>query len=213
MNHPETAVRQDPLVHSYLFLRRAIGLIGTALPVVLIVGQLIVSGELLTSISAYYYSDMRDVYVGAMCAIGVFLLSYRGYDRVDDIAADIAAVSAIGLALFPTTPKGPHTSTQQVIGVVHLVFAIVFFLTLAYFCLVLFTKTDKTQPTARKVQRNRVYVVSGVMILTCLVLIVVSSWFFADAMRPLHPVLWLESVATIAFGVAWLTKGEAILGD
>jgi hypothetical protein len=211
--NPETAVRQDPLVHSYLFLRRAIGLIGTTLPVVLIGGHLLVSGEFLDSISAYYYSGMRNVYVGAMCAVGVFLLSYRGYDRIDDIAADIAAVSAIGLALFPTTPTGPHTSTQQVVGVVHLVFAAAFFLTLAYFCLVLFTKTDKTRPTPRKVQRNRVYIVSGVVILTCLVLIVVNSWFFAEATKSLHPALWLESAATIAFGAAWLTKGEAILGD
>jgi hypothetical protein len=25
--------------------------------------------------------------------------------------------------------------------------------------------------------------------------------------------LWLESAAILAFGLAWLTKGEAILGD
>src|SRR5215217_9747410 len=90
------------LVHSYLFLRRAIGFIGIALPFVLVLGKLVVDGDgMLTSISGYYYSGMRDVYVGSLCAIGVFLLSYRGYGFIDDIAADIAAAGAFGVALFP----------------------------------------------------------------------------------------------------------------
>ena len=85
-------------------------------------------------------------------------------------------------------------------------------LTLAFFCPILFTKTDKAHPTQRKLQRNRIYVASNWMILLCLVLIVLFGWLFDEA-APLHPVLWLESAATLAYGVAWLTKGEAILGD
>jgi hypothetical protein len=27
------------------------------------------------------------------------------------------------------------------------------------------------------------------------------------------PVYWLETLAILAFGISWLTKGEAILGD
>jgi len=27
------------------------------------------------------------------------------------------------------------------------------------------------------------------------------------------PIFWLEGIAVIAFGVSWLTKGEAILKD
>jgi len=171
---PVTASAQDTLVHSYLFLRRAIGLIGIALPVVLIVGKLLVDGDLLDSISGYYYSDLRDVYVGSMCAIGVFLLSYRGYGPTDDIIGNIAAFAAIGVALFPTTPDDHPTRTDQIIGGLHITFAAVFFLMLAFFCLVLFPKTDKAHPTQRKIQRNRAY---------------------------------------LAYGVAWLTKGEAILRD
>lgn len=208
-----TTAPHDGLVHSYLFLRRAIGLVGIALPFALIIGKLVVDGGgLLSSISGYYYSGMRDVYVGGMCAIGVFLLSYRGYDRVDDLAADVAAVAAVGVALFPTTPPDPSEG-QRLVGVLHLVFAAVFFLTLAYFCLVLFRKSDKPAPTRRKVQRNRVYLVCGVVMLVSLALIVVIGRFFSEETAALHPALWLEAVATTAFGVAWLTKGEAILGD
>lgn len=204
-----SAPSPDNLVHSYLFLRRAIGVIGIALPVVLVLGNLVHGGGLLNSISAYYYTDLRDVWVGSMCAIGVFLLSYRGYSTVDEIAGDVAAVAAIGLALCPTTPGDPNGS-DRLFGVLHLVFAGVFFLTLAFFCLFLFTKTGETRPTPRKVQRNRVYIVCGAVILASLVLIVFAPWLVDSS---LHPALWLESAAILAFGVAWLTKGEAILGD
>src|SRR5436309_15856932 len=126
---------QRTLVHSYLFLRRAVGIIGLSLPVVLIIGKRIVDGgDLLDSVSDYYYSDLRGVFVGSMCAIGVFLLSYRGYGLIDDIAGDIAAVGAFGVALFPTTPAGHLTRTDQVVGALHIAFSGVFFLTLVFFC-------------------------------------------------------------------------------
>ncbi|QWF76666.1 DUF998 domain-containing protein [Amycolatopsis sp. CA-230715] len=208
-----TARPQDTLVHSYLFLRRAIGVIGVALPFVLVLGKFVVDGGgLLNSISSYYHTDLRDVFVGAMVATGVFLLSYRGYDRLDEITGDIAAVAAIGLAVCPTTPADP-TATDRTLGTLHLVFAGVFFLSLAFFCLVLFTRTDKTEPTERKAQRNFVYVVTGWTIVVCLVLIAVCSAFFSAELASLHPALWLEAIAILAFGFAWLTKGDAILRD
>ncbi len=200
----------DPLVHSYLYLRRAVGLLGMALPLVLVVGGLLLTGELLGSISGYYYSGLRDVYVGAMCATGVFLLCYRGYGRVDDATANAAGIAAIGVALFPTRPVDPD-ARERVFGHLHLVSAAVFFLALAFFCLVLFRRTDATAPTGRKLKRNAVYLVSGVVILVCLVLIPVTGALFD--LGALRPALWLESLAILAFGVAWLTKGQVILGD
>ncbi|WP_410583022.1 DUF998 domain-containing protein [Amycolatopsis sp. lyj-108] len=203
----------DNLVHNYLFLRRAIGFLGIGLPFVLIFGKLVVDGGgLLNSISGYYYSGMRDVWVGVMCAIGVFLLSYRGYGRVDDIAGNIAAVAAVGVALFPTTPSNGDRA-DEIIGLLHLGFAAVFFLTLAFFCIVLFTKSDKEIPGARKPERNRLYVASGVIMLVCLALIVLCGLVFDAETRSLYPALWLESVAILAFGVAWLTKGGTLLPD
>ncbi|GAA4527184.1 DUF998 domain-containing protein [Amycolatopsis samaneae] len=208
---PATPSPQSTLVHSYLFLRRAIGVIGLALPVVLILGKIAVDGSgLLNSISGYYYTSVRDVFVGSMCAVGVFLLSYHGYTRLDDVAGNLAAGAAIGLAVCPTTPANP-TSTDRTLGVLHLVFASVFFLALAFFCLFLFTRSGSAEPTPRKVDRNRVYVACGVVILASLALIVVTS--LVPVAASLHPALWLETAAILAFGLAWLTKGEAILAD
>ncbi|WP_026421664.1 hypothetical protein [Actinokineospora inagensis] len=202
---------QDGLVHSYLFLRRAIGCIGLCLPVALIVGNLVVGDGLRDSISGYYYSDVRNVLVGAMCAVGVFLFSYRGYGWVDDLVSDLAAVAAIGVAVFPAAPANP-VGDDKVYGVLHLVSAAVFFLSLSYFSLVLFRRNEG-EYTPEKAARNRLYLTCGVVMLACLAALVVCNWPMASVTAGWRPALWLETTAILAFGISWLTKGEAILGD
>jgi hypothetical protein len=199
-----TTATRAPLVHSYLYLRRAIGLIGLALPVVLIVGkQIVQGGDLIGSLSGYYYTDLGNVFVGAMCAAGVFLLAYYGHDFIDNVASTVAGLGAIGLALFPTTPDRDVSSWDRTSGVLHLVFAAMFFLMLAYFCLRLFPH-DGEQPPGTGV----VYRVCGVVILASLVLIALTSWL--RLVPEWHPALWLESAAVWAFGVAWLVKGQTL---
>jgi hypothetical protein len=142
-------------------------------------------------------------------------MSSRGYDRKDKIAGRLACVFAIGVALFPTTPDTGATSRDQLIGILHLSFAALLFLTLAYFSLALFTKTapDK-KPTGRKLQRNTVYRVCGYTILVSIFLMVVVALPAVKTLvERLTPLFWLECVAVVAFGVSWLTKGETILKD
>jgi hypothetical protein len=197
-NSPEAAMTtatRTPLVHSYLYLRRAIGLIGLALPFVLILGKRIVQGgDLIGSLSGF---------VGAMCAVGVFLLAYYGHDYVDNIASTVAGLGAIGLALFPTTPGGDVSGWDRTAGVLHLTFATMFFLSLAYFCLRLFPHDGEQTPVTSVVYRT-----CGAVILACLVLIALTSSL--RLVPALHPALWLEAVAVEAFGVAWLTKGQTL---
>lgn len=205
---------QDPLVMDYLSLRKAVGIIGVALPLVLAFGNIILHGlGILHSISQYYYSDLRNVFVGSLCAIGVFLMSTKGYDRRDAIAGVLASVFAIGVALLPTTPDIGATAEDRIIGALHLTSASLLFLTFAYFCFKLFTRTSG-DPTPRKLIRNRVYRISGTIILACIALIaLVHIPALETALEPVRPVFWLEAIAVMTFGVAWLTKGEAILKD
>jgi len=204
------------LVLSYLGLRKAIGIIGIALPFVLVVGKVLLeSPGIQPSISDYYYTVMRDVFVGSLCAIGVFLMSYRGYTRHDDVVGNLACVFAIGVALFPTTPDKNPTTIELMVGSAHYCFAAAFFLTLAYFCLVLFRKTDPSKPmTNRKRQRNGVYVTCGTIILVCIVLLAIYAIFLrGSSIDHLDPIFWLEATAIMSFGISWLTKGEGILKD
>jgi hypothetical protein len=205
-----TTSPQLTLVHSYLFLRRAIGFIGIALPFVLILGkQATQGGDLGPALSDYYYTGMRDVLVGTMCAVGVFLIAYYGHNMLDNVATTIAGIGAIGLALFPTTPQGDVSAWSRTAGTLHLVFAGLFFVMLAYICLQLFTRHDGEQPADRKDQRNAIYRACGIVIIVCLLLLGLARWLvLAPSLRP---ALWLESFAVWAFGVAWLVKGQALL--
>jgi len=207
---------QNPLVLSYLAMRKAVGIVGFALPIVLAVGKILLQGPgIQDSISSYHYTDMRSVFEGSLSAIGVFLLSTTGYDRQDEIAGRLASAFAFGVALFPTTPGAGATAQDKIIGGVHLSFAALLYLTLAYFSIALFTKTGpENRPTPRKLQRNVIYRVFGYTIVACLLLILIVKLLSANALlQRLRPVFWLESIATMSFGVSWLTKGETILKD
>lgn len=214
---PSRLLDNNRLVVSYLMLRKAIGCLGMALPLVLAIGgALIFKTSLQETISDYYYTGMGDVFVGTLFAMGVFLFSYRGYSKQDNRVANIAAVCVIGTALFPTTPSDPTTLTAAV-GKVHVAFATAYFAALAYFSLFLFTKSDPTKPpTPRKLLRNQIYRVCGYLIAWALVAIALlavlpNSW--TAALSGINPIFWLESVAIIAFGVSWFVKGEGILED
>lgn len=133
------------LVISYLNLRQSIGCLGIALPFALAIGGLLIfQVGIQSTVSDYYYTGMRSVFVGILFAIGVFLFSYRGYQRKDNIAANLASFCAIGTALFPTPPQNA-TPLAETIGTLHIAFAVTFFVSLAYFSLVLFTKSDPTK--------------------------------------------------------------------
>lgn len=212
---PSWFVPNRNAVMSYISLRRCIGGIGIGLPFVLPLGAFVFFGVgLQSSISGYYYTGMRDVFVGSMCAVGVFLLSYR-FGRADNWLGNVAGVSAIGLALFPTAPSVDPTASAGTVGVIHLVFAAAFFLALAAFSLFLFTRTETDgTPTQQKQTRNLVYVICGYVILACLVLAVLADVVLsADAKAQLRPLFWVESVAVLAFGVSWLVKGETLFRD
>ena len=198
----------------YVKLRKVIGVLGTVLPFVVSLGALIIFGEpQQSSISAYYYTHMRDVFVGTLFAIGFFLYSYE-YGRPDGIAAKVTFVAALGVALFPT--DAGKVSTW--IGTLHLVFAAAFFLTLSYFCLFLFVRTNKNgvpPMTPRKKQRNILYRICGGVMIACILLMGIYHLAHGEdtPLANLNPVFWLEALAIVAFGISWLAKGEAILKD
>jgi hypothetical protein len=198
----------DRLLVSYLTLRRVIGVLGVALPVVLAVwGFLLTSSwELQESISDYYGLRTRDAFVGILFVIGWFLFAYRGYDRRDDRAGDLGCIFALGVALFPN-------SGARLESTIHFTSAALLFLVLAYFSIFLFTKSSGT-PTPRKRIRNVVYRACGGVILGAIALIGVYNLLPAQPrLAALKPVFWLETIALWAFGTSWFVKGETLLKD
>ncbi len=225
-NNPEKISNKLSLVISYLTLRKAIGILGIAFPVVLVSGSIIAGGceEIQSSISCYYHTNMRNIFVGILCAVALFLFSYRGYERKDNIAGDLACLFALGVAFFPASVDDPlplcnfpSLIKSPLISYVHFLSAALFFTTLSYFSIILFTKSkSRDSRTKRKKKRNRIYRVCGYIMLGCIILIGVYFLPLKNRypqLQNIKPVFWLESIALWAFGISWLVKGEVLLKD
>jgi hypothetical protein len=70
---------ENKLIITYLTLRKLIGILGVTLPFILFLGGLLIfQTGIQSSVSSYYYTGMRDLFVGTICVIGFFLLIYKG---------------------------------------------------------------------------------------------------------------------------------------
>ena len=201
---------QTAHIHSYLSLRKSVGWIGILLPFVLVFGHTVIFGgdTLLRNLSVYYHTGMRDFFVGAICAIALFLFFYRGYDRWDNISANVAGFLALGIAFFPTVKDGPW----DWVAWVHFYSAAAFFVILALISLFLFTRGEK-QPTGRKLKRNIVYRLCGIIMLLALAAMEIFFLFFYENHEDSRFVIIAETLTLIAFGISWLTKGGTFYPD
>jgi len=173
----EGGLSTDARLISYMTLRKAVGFIGILLPFVLaFVNMVLVSATVLQgSVSGYYYTGVRDVLVGSLCAIGVFLFTYSGHDDLDKWITNAAGVFAIGVAFFPTAPENPSASARAT-GYVHVTFAALLFVTLAVIALWLFRKTEQgVERKQEKKRRDLVYLVCGSIIVLCVALVPIES--------------------------------------
>lgn len=89
-------------------MRGGMGALAFAFPLVLwLAGRWGLGIPTQTSLSAYYHSDMRDLFVGVLCAIGFTLFLYKGFSRSEDWALNLAGLLAAGIASLPMSPTGP----------------------------------------------------------------------------------------------------------
>ena len=96
---------------STIGLRRLIGYLGILLPLSCLVYTLGFQISWLPSISHYYYTPIHGMFVAILCGLGFVLYVYRGYDKWDERATNVAALAAFGVALFPTA-RGPIWSVN-----------------------------------------------------------------------------------------------------
>ena len=86
---------------SYKAMRRNIGILGMALPFLLMAGSAVFYNccTVQVSVSQYYHSGMRDLFVGILAFVAMFMFSYRGYNDLDRISGIIAGAGALAGAI------------------------------------------------------------------------------------------------------------------
>lgn len=211
----------NQFVISYLNMRRAIGVLAMSLPWVMVAGgYLFERDNLLPSFSAYYYTNMQDFFVGMLCMTGLFLISYKGFDKADDWATNFSGFCAFCVAVFPSECKyggvcdpnarvGTFRLPAALSAKLHLGAAALLLVALSLICLFLFTKTDQAVPTREKRYRNVVYRVCGIGMLSALAIFVVLQATPLSRFAPQRINFYVEATCLTLFGFSWLTKGEA----
>lgn len=214
----EIWISDSDLIHSASALRKAIGWIGILLPFVLMfAGHYCCKIDLVQiSISHYFHTCMRDLFVGSLCAIALFLFFYQGYGKkdkwgyLDNWTSNIAGSCSLGIAFFPSTGSGLCCFS----GIIHGICGGVFFLLLAFDSIFLFTRTDKSFfPGSKKKNRNAIYYLCGIIIFFCVAAMGIFYLFFMKCCADSTLVFWAETIALSAFGISWLIKGGGFLAD
>jgi hypothetical protein len=208
-----TRTEAGGVVASYLLLRKAIGWIGTLLPVVLIAGDAAFSSAPLPgSLSDYYYTPMRNVLVGSLCVLGVFLVAYDVGVLADRWITNVAGAGVLGVAFLPGSPEIPHlTTSQRVVGDLHLVVASVAFVALAV-TMWRFARADSNGPDAQPPSRGAVtfYRVSSGVMLGFVIASGGAVLLPASVKAATLAIFVFEALAIMTFGIAWLVKGKAL---
>jgi hypothetical protein len=208
-----TSTETGSMVGTFLLLRRAIGWIGTLLPIVVIAGDAAFSsGPLPNSLSDYYYTPMRNILVGSLCVLGVFLLLYDVSVRVDRWITNAAGIGVLGVAFLPGSPPVPHlTTSQEVIGNLHVFFAAIAFVGLSAamwrFAYAVSDGPDAPPPSPRGALFYRV---SACVMLGFVILSGVAILLPLSVQNTTLAIYDTEALAIFTFGISWLVKGRAL---
>jgi len=193
------------------FFRRNLGVLGVSLPVILAVGS---GFNLQPSISDFYYTNLGIVFTGVMISFGLFLYSYKGHERENELFSDdrithVAGILAILTALVPTTCANncamlpPNAHNSELVGSIHLSCASGFYVIIGWMSFARFSRSRN--PHRRR--RNRIYRVCGIGVWVCLFMAGLSVYLKTSFFGSID-VFMFESLGLWFFGVAWLVKGD-----
>ena len=189
---------------TYLRLRVGIAAIGVALPVILGLGAWILEGAFLqSSMSAYYHTGMRDLFVGALFAIGIALVLYQGFSVAENFVLSVAGVLAVCVALFPTEGGTAPAWTADVHGVA----AILFFACLAYVSVFRAGDTLSLIRDARRARAlERTYRGLGIAMVASPLAALAVAWTLRPPGGEPSVVFFVEVLGIWAFAAYWLVK-------
>jgi hypothetical protein len=102
---PAEPLRSTDAIWTYRYLR--IAMVGA---VVLLAASIGIERSKVdcwqTSISAYYYTPVRAIFVGTLIAVALALIAYKGRGPWEDVSLNLAGMLAPVVAVVPTTDVG-----------------------------------------------------------------------------------------------------------
>lgn len=198
----------------YLRVRNLCGVLGIVLPWLALFSAGIAqhpSNEWWWSISATYYQS--PALVGVLVPASIVLITYVGYNTLDNVVTSLSGVFGLGIVLFPCQVSwidaaekvGFFQVPMHISNIIHTLCAALFFILLAYNSICLFTKSGG-KPTSRKLLRNKIYRICGWGMLGFELAFAVTMFLPTTG----YFTMLVEIILLHLFGISWLVKGEAI---
>jgi hypothetical protein len=190
-------------IFDYRALRLMMGIIAFVMPFLVTV----IAQAQLTSISASYHTPARDYFVGLLFVVAALMFAYNGHTSKESLASKGAGLSAVLVALFPTSSVACVSSQSSII---HGIAAITLFLILMYFCFGPFRENTKGKG-GKKGIRAKLYFLCGMVMLAAMLAGLISKLVFScQTVNDWNITYWVEAVALGAFGLAWIVAGKII---
>lgn len=192
-------------------LRCIIGILGMALPWIVLFQSILFGYPFPNSISAtYFVPTCIAPFMIILGSAGILLFTYKGYDWMDNILNTIAGIFAWGVCLFPTAAAsgniGTFATPAAISDKIHLISALGFFGILAYNSLFQFTQ-GVGEPTPNKKKRNIIFIICGIGMIISFGLLPLVNFGIINIPNVFW---WIEMFALTFFGISWLTKANCI---
>ncbi|MBE8522839.1 hypothetical protein ILP97_36030 [Amycolatopsis sp. H6(2020)] len=200
---PNNEKLRNSITKTYLALRWGMVGIGLILPFfLLIVHHWVTAAPQPDSISGYYHTPLRDVFVGALVTTGAFMVLYKIFTPIENWLLNIAGVSAILVAMLPCAVPTGFPPAEFTSPAAHKVFAITTFGCLGLVAMFCANKTlDKERLSKKKVKIFHVfYKTIGVLMIA---FPGVVALFYAAGTANLF---WVESAGLWVFSAYWGAK-------
>ena len=104
-------------VKTYRYLRLALaGLVVLLFSSLIIEWQAVGRACVQTTISAYWHTPVRGVFVGVLVTMGICLIVLKGNNKAEDVLLNLAGILAPGVAFIPAAQSGTCSSAPTVAG-------------------------------------------------------------------------------------------------
>lgn len=160
------------------------------------------------SISDTFYTNAGSAFMIILGSSCMLLISYKGYEKIDDIITTITGIFGLLICVFPCYPwyqqprqelVGMFCIPRDLSNTLHIISAIIFFVLLAINSFFLFTKSSGIVTTNKKI-RNIIFRVCAIGMLASFALLLLPHFRIQ---------VWLvEMIALTFFGISWLTKAN-----
>jgi hypothetical protein len=201
-------IKYVQIPHNQLLFRKWIGYLCIVFPLVMVLGDTIFQDNTtLQSSLGSYYTQMRDYYVLFHGAIAVLLLVNTGITGTERIICAMTGLCCLSLVVTRNL-----ADAFPIANLMFFSFQSLFYIGQSMLFIFYFTRTNQSMVTSQKRMRNKVYRMAGIIILSCLLLLALTT-LIGELLIKVNISLWLETLAYNATGVAWLTKGESFFKD